>query len=451
MQNNKYEKYKNSDVSWVGEIPAEWRVTKVGNAFKISMGKMVQPKPKNNHDYLVPYLKAMNVQEGFIKDDQIDKMYASPKEVLQLSIMQGDVLVCEGGDAARSTVVKSILEGTIIQNSLHRVRSTLKGYNIYLHYVLNAVRYSGFINVLVNKATIAHFTKEKFAALKICLPPLYEQIQIASFLDQKAAEIESLISDKERLISLLKEQRQAVITEAVTKGLKPGVRMKDSGKWIGEIPEHWNLSRLDFKCRVKARLGWKGLTASEYIDDGFIFLATPNIKNRNIDFENVNYISEQRYLESPEIMLEVNDVLLTKDGSTLGTVNIVRDLPRPATVNSSIAVIRPIKDIEGTFLYWVISSSNYQQIIQQFKDGMGVPHLFQSDINKFTIVVPPIDEQKQIAKFLDDKTLEIDDLISNIRLQVESLTEYRQSLIYEAVTGKIDVRNYAASELEVEI
>nr|WP_243687775.1 restriction endonuclease subunit S [Methanobacterium formicicum] len=120
--------------------------------------------------------------------------------------------------------------------------------------------------------------------------------------------------------------------------------MKDSGvEWIGEIPESWEIGRMGADCTVKARLGWRGLKASEYVNEGYIFLSTPNIKNNEIDFENVNYITPERYFESPEIMLDVGDVLLAKDGSTLGISNVVRYLPVPATVNSSIAVIKPKK------------------------------------------------------------------------------------------------------------
>lgn len=122
--------------------------------------------------------------------------------------------------------------------------------------------------------------------------------------------------------------------------MKPYPKYKDSGvEWIGEVPEHWETVRLDHLVFVKARLGWKGLKASEYTQQGYVFLATPNIKYTEIDYENINYISEERYLESPEIMLQSNDVLLAKDGSTLGTVNIISKLPFPCTVNSSIAVL----------------------------------------------------------------------------------------------------------------
>ncbi|WFP50069.1 restriction endonuclease subunit S [Methylomonas sp. EFPC3] len=213
---------------------------------------------------------------------------------------------------------------------------------------------------------------------------------------------------------------------------------KDSGvAWLGEVPEHWDVKRLDFLASVKARLGWKALTASEYVDEGYVFLATPNIKGeQNIDYKNVNYITWERYIESPEIILSEGDVLLAKDGSTLGITNVVRNLPRPATVNSSIAVIRPKnKDaIDSSFLFRWISSSFMQSIIDSLKDGQGVPHLFQSDIRKFTVLTPSLEEQIAIADFLDRETGRIDTLVAKKRKLVELLKEKRSALISRTVT-----------------
>lgn len=155
-------------------------------------------------------------------------------------------------------------------------------------------------------------------------------------------------------------------------------RYKESGvEWLGEVPEEWEVSRLCYESWVRARLGWKGLKAEEYVNDGFAFLATPNIKGTYIDFEDVNYINESRYEESPEIKIRIGDVLLAKDGSTLGTVNVVRKLPREATVNSSIAVITPNESLYGVFLYFLFKSIFMENTIQRIKGGMGVPHLFQ--------------------------------------------------------------------------
>lgn len=208
--------------------------------------------------------------------------------------------------------------------------------------------------------------------------------------------------------------------------------------WLGDIPTSWGLSRLCHVSWVRARLGWKGLKADEYVDDGLAFLSTPNIKQTAIDFENVSFITRERYNESPEIKLRVGDVLLAKDGSTLGTVNVVRSLPRETTVNSSIAVISPGKALSGVYLAYVFQSAYMQNTIESVKDGMGVPHLFQSDINKFYLPMPSLDEQCAIAAFLDRETAKIDALVAEQRHLMELLQEKRQALISHAVTKGLD-------------
>ena len=218
-------------------------------------------------------------------------------------------------------------------------------------------------------------------------------------------------------------------------------KYKASGvEWLGDVPEHWDISRLGFESWVRARLGWKGLKAEEYVDDGFAFLSTPNIKGAEIDFENVNFIDQVRFDESPEIKLREGDVLLAKDGSTLGTVNIVRSLPRPTTVNSSIAVITPNARLAGVFLYYLFESSYMENTIQRIKGGMGVPHLFQEDLNKFYLPLPSQSEQTLIASFLDRETAKIEGLVGEQRRLIELLKEKRQAVISHAVTKGLNPR-----------
>lgn len=199
------------------------------------------------------------------------------------------------------------------------------------------------------------------------------------------------------------------------------------------LPAHWGKSRVDRVASVNARIGWKALTAAEYQPQGFTFLSTPNIKGREIDFDNVNYITEFRYQESPELKLRKGDVLLAKDGNTLGIVNIVKHLPRPATVNGSIAVIRPT-GIDGAFLRYVLESRVTQAAIQMLKGGMGVPHLFQWDINRLPIPLPPLEEQRRIADFLDAETARIDQLTLK-RRQMRSLLKLKRERVIESTLG----------------
>ena len=282
---------------------------------------------------------------------------------------------------------------------------------------------------------------DDFSDFILAIPPLALQTTISGFLDRETTRIDALIAKKTRFIELLREKRQALITQAVTKGLDPNVEMKDSGvEWLGQVPGHWEVSRLGFEAWVRARLGWKGLKAEEYVDEGFVFLATPNIKGKDIDFENVNYIDKIRFDESPEIKIQVGDVLLAKDGSTLGTVNVVRVLPRPATVNSSIAVITPYQALDGIYLFYLFQSTYLINTIQMIKGGMGVPHLFQADLNKFYIPLPPLETQKSIITHIDHETARIDALIETTQRSIDLLNERRSALITATVTGQIDVR-----------
>lgn len=205
-------------------------------------------------------------------------------------------------------------------------------------------------------------------------------------------------------------------------------------QWITRVPAHWKIGNIGHECSVKARLGWKGLKAEEYVDEGYIFLATPNIKDKEIDFSKVNRITKKRYDESPEIMLENGDVLVTKDGSTTGTTNIVRSLPEPATVNSSIAVLRTKGNVNSDYLYYFFVSDYTQNVITRMRGGMGVPHLFQADLRKFNVLIPPTNEQTQIAAFLDHETAKIDTLIEKQQQLIELLKEKRQAVISHAVT-----------------
>lgn len=200
------------------------------------------------------------------------------------------------------------------------------------------------------------------------------------------------------------------------------------------LPAGWSLSRLDRVASVSARIGWKALTASEYLPEGYVFLSTPNIKGEEIDFENVNYISGFRYDESPELQLRLGDVLLVKDGNTLGVTNVVRHLPRPATVNGSIAVLRP-SNIDPQFLRYTLASDFVQGIIGSYRAGMGVPHLFQADIKKFSLPMPPLPAQRVIADYLDIETARMDGLIEKKRHMIGLLYKRRQAAIDDAVLG----------------
>lgn len=447
-----YDSYKDSKIKWIDKIPSNWnksRIRMVGDLYGGLTGK--KGGDFNNEDNLsnkpfVPFTNIFN--NTYISKDHFQYVNVGEEEN-QNRVLKNDLFFLMSSESYEDLGKCSILLEDIEELYLN---SFCKGYRIkdervnplFLNYQLLGSLHKEMISIEGNGFTRINLRQDRLLDIPVFIPSLNEQTQIVSFLDKKNQKIDELIEKTEQKIKLLKEKRTSLINHCVTKGLNPNVEMKDSGvEWIGEIPNHWKKSRLDFLFRLYGRLGWKSLKSDEYVEEGYVFLSTPNIKGKVIDYENVNYITKERYDESPEIMLENGDVLLVKDGSTLGIVNIVEDLPRPSTVNSSIGVLkRRSQLILSKFMYYHLSTHYHQNIINRIKGGMGVPHLFQSDIKKFNVLLPPIIEQQQIVEYLDEQTQKIDITIEKETQRIELLKEYRQSLISEVVTGKIDVRDY---------
>jgi len=227
-------KYKDSGVEWLGQVPEHWEVLSVKRVYSIQLGKMLQPSRKTKDDILVPYLKAIHVQWTGVIVEDLPMMWASPKEILQYEVRPGDLLVCEGGEGGRCAIITSADGTVIIQNALHRVRPTNQSKNEYLRPVLQSISSIGWFEVLNDKATIAHFTREKFAALEIPLPPLPEQTAIVDFLDNQTQKIDETIAATRREIDLLKEFRTRLIADVVTGKLD----VREAAKKIPEeLPE----------------------------------------------------------------------------------------------------------------------------------------------------------------------------------------------------------------------
>lgn len=208
-------KLKPSGVEWLGEVPEHWVVKKAGLGYAIQLGKMLQPEPSSPDDELISYLKAVHVQWEKVEVNDLPEMWGSPNELIKYRVSDGDLLVCEGGEVGRAGLLKGIKGITIIQNACHRVRSN-KNSVVFLLFVLEHAAGQKWFDILCNKATIAHFTGEKFAALQLPLPPLPEQQAIAAFLDRETAMIDTLVSKVDAAIEKLKEYRTALISAAVT-------------------------------------------------------------------------------------------------------------------------------------------------------------------------------------------------------------------------------------------
>ena len=238
-------KMKDSGIEWIGEIPEGWNVGKVSYFFDIQLGKMLQPIAHKEDDTLEYYLCAANLGGNCLKTDNLKQMWFSKSEKSKYEVRKGDLLVVEGGDVASCDIVKEDANGLCIQNAIHRVRNRSGFDERILRYYLMVAKSVGYIDLICNKATIAHFTKEKLASMPMPAIPIEEQHVIADFLDLKCERINAAIEKTKASIEEYKKLKQAIITQAVTKGIRPNRPMKDSGvEWIGEIPEDWNIFRI---------------------------------------------------------------------------------------------------------------------------------------------------------------------------------------------------------------
>ena len=206
---------KNSGIEWLGEVPEHWETTKVGFGYSIQLGKMLQPEPDKPSDVLVNYLKAVNVQWDEITVDDESLMWASNSDLSKYRIEQGDLLVCEGGEAGRAAILEFEAGEMIIQNALHRVRSSDNNVR-YLLYLLQVASNQGWFDILCNKATIAHFTRDKFSELRIPYPPVREQDVIVSHIQDVTQRTSELVDKLTTSLALLREYRSSLINAAVT-------------------------------------------------------------------------------------------------------------------------------------------------------------------------------------------------------------------------------------------
>ena len=207
---------KDSGIEWLGMVPQHWDTAQVKRHYSIQLGKMLQNRPETDGDFETQYLKAQHVQWFSVRTADAPKMWASRRDIEQFGVSSGDLLVCEGGEGGRSGMVQATPPGYIIQNALHRVRPLSTCLNEYLLYVMNTISSTGWFTAINNKATIAHFTCEKFGALKMPIPPVSEQVAIVEYLDRTTAEIDIAVARAERQIELLNEYRTRLIADVVT-------------------------------------------------------------------------------------------------------------------------------------------------------------------------------------------------------------------------------------------
>jgi type I restriction enzyme, S subunit len=455
MKRPAYPKYKPSGIEWLGEVPDHWQPQEVKFCYSIQLGKMLQPEAIDEQDEELPYLKSQHVQWQYVRVTDLPTMWGNKRERLKYVVSDGDLLVCEGGDVGRAGIVWNTPKGAIIQNALHRVRPLEKNDPRMLLYVLIHAASQGWFEILCNKATIAHFTGEKFGALGIALPPDDEQRSIAEYLDRETAKIDALVAKKRELIEKLKEKRTVLISRTVTRGLPPDVaraagldpnpKLKPSGAvWLGDISATWTTNPIKFLVSTPVTDGPH--ETPEILNDGIPFVSAEAINGGRINFDRIRgYISDadhKKYSKKYKPML--GDIYMVKSGATTGRIAMV-ETDIEFNIWSPLAAIRCNPWIANrNFVYFYMQSKEFQTAVElswsygtQQNIGMGV-------IQNLIVPLPSLDEQRRIAEFLRSETTNLDSMVEKVKAAIERLQEYRTALITAAVIGKIDVREAAA-------
>lgn len=410
------EQMKPSGIDWIGDIPNNWETSRIKYHYQISLGKMLQPIQENSTDTLEHYMCSANITWAGVDTSILKQMWFSPAEKKQYRLLDGDLLVSEGGDVAVSCIWRNELDECYLQNAVHRVRQNALSDNRFIYYWLFFLKNYGIVDLICNKATIAHFTKEKFGELPICIMSIDEQVAIADFLDKECAQIDGIAADLEKQIVLLQQYKKSLITETVTKGLDKSVPMKDSGiEWVGKIPEHWNVTKIKYFCRMYSG---ENLTSADIEPDGDYPVYGGNGKRGYYS----NFTNDGEH------------VLVGRQGALCGNVHLVSG---KFWATDHAVVTYPTKEVINKYLYYLLRAMN----LNQYSQSAAQPGLAVNIILALKTCLPStLKEQETIVDFLDDKCLHVDQIILQKERQFSILQQHKKSLIYEYVTGKKRVK-----------
>ena len=437
-------KMKDSGIEWIGEIPEGWEISKVSYFYEVQLGKMLQPQKKSETDTEEKYLCAANVGKNSLSLDALKTMWFSQAEKHQFDLKKGDLLVVEGGDVASCAIIETPVQNLYFQNALHRVRPLHNESVAFLRYCLMSAKSYGYIDLICNKATIAHFSKEKFIALPIPVIPQDIQIKIVSYLDLKCKQIDDLLSKTRSSIEEYKKLKQAVITQAVTKGVRGEREMKDSGvEWIGEIPKYWNIGKLKYYW-ISVESGVSVNAADRPIDNPAQYgvLKTSSVSKFIFNPHEHKQVNNDEY--SRVTCPVTADCIIVSRMNTpdlVGACGYVEKTYPNLFLPDRLWQISFKNDVSAKFIWYYLNNKMVRSYISSLSTGTSstMQNISQGQFGNISVCLPDSNEQKEIADYLDAKCAEIDKLIAKKEQLVKELESYKKSLIYEVVTGKREV------------
>lgn len=426
----KMRKMKDSGIEWIGEIPEGWEISKVSYFYEVQLGKMLQPQKKSETDTEEKYLCAANVGKNSLSLDTLKTMWFSQTEKHQFDLKEGDLLVVEGGDVASCAIIETPVRNLFFQNALHRVRPLHNESVAFLRYWLMTAKSYGYIDLICNKATIAHFSKEKFIALPIPVIPQDIQSKIVSFLDLECKQIDDLLSKSRSSIEEYKKLKQSVITQAVTKTI------------YDDFGNPSKFRKLRSLCDVLS----KGTTPKdiETQNDEFYcirYLKSENIVSNQLNLNPTFFITAETNNSLERSKLNSGDILFVIAGASIGKVAITTADFLPANTNQAVAFIRLSSSYQYAtkYIWYFLQSDVVRQLIALSAVQSAQPNLSLEDLGAMRLPLPDQMGCLKITDHLDAKCAEIDKLIVKKEQLVKELESYKKSLIYEVVTGKREV------------
>lgn len=431
----KYDKYKDSGVEWLGKVPEHWELPRLASI-------LYNVSERNRAE--LPLLSITREKGVILRDldNEEENHNYIPDDLSNYKVLRKGQFGMNKMKAWQGSYGISEQDGIVSPAYfIFQLRKDIAPR--FFHLAIRSKIYISFFGSASDGVRIGQWdlSKERMKNIPFLIPPVKEQTAISNFLDTKTEQIDKAIAIKAKQIELLKERRQILIHKAVTRGLNPNVKLKDSGvEWIGEIPEGWEVKRMKEICKAFGRIGFRGYTTSDLVDEdeGAITISPSNIKEEFMTFEKCSYLSWLKYKESPEIQIFDNDVLMVKTGSTYGKIGLVKNIPQEATINPQLLVLKEIK-INSEYFYALLKTSIVQYQVQTAVIGSTIPTISENKILKFKVALPPKNEIEAIIKYNKNVNNKITDAISLKEKEIEKLKEYKATLINSAVTGKIKV------------
>lgn len=419
---NRYDKYKDSGIAWIGEIPEHWEVCKLSTLF-------FQHKQRNND---TQESNLLSLSYGNIKKKDINTSEGLlPESFENYNIIDKDDIVFRLTDlqndkkSLRSALCR---ERGIITSAYVTIRKRGNVNSSYFNYLFRAYDECKVFYGL-GDGVRQGMNFDDLRKLEILLPQQIIQQAIADYLDRRCSEIDDLIALQEEMITKLQSYKQSVITEAVTRGLDKNVPLKDSGiDWIGKIPEHWKTYKLK---RCAQFINGFAFNSNKFNKNtGIPVIRIGDISNEYISFDNIVYVKEDIELE--KVIAKRNDILIAMSGATVGKIGIYKTEDK-AYINQRVGIIRTI---QYNFIKRIFATQGFTDYVNLSSAGSAQPNISSDGILNFYIPAPPLAEQQAIADYLDQRCSEIDELIALKQQKIEKLKEYKKSLIFECVTGK---------------